>query len=214
MPRSGPSQSEVHKIHAAVVMQAFDLEHPDSSILDTDIVVVSYTRLAYTMESSFVAGNLRQCDHVKEIGLLASALSKNTSVTSGALEPVPEPCGVERAATARDLLDPGVVRKKRARVVSMGPRTVTCDDGSSWLIPQAVSCDERKTSLGGYRRRLILTFELPTGSCQVNGKTIGRALQFWNQSPDITINKRNILALRSGDCFGFLVVSAYSRSCR
>lgn len=144
----------MHKIVAACIVQAFDLEHPCSGVLDTDIVLVRYTRRAYVMESSFLADELRQCDRVKDVGLLESALSKNTSATLETLEPAPEACDIESAATARDLLDPGVVTEKTAREVPVGPRTVKCDDGTSWILPQAISCQERKIFQGGYRRRL------------------------------------------------------------
>lgn len=211
MPKSGPSQSKVHKIHAAWVMRAFDLEHLDSGILDTDMVLVRYTRRAYIMESSFLAGELRQCDRANEIGLLATALSKNTSVTSGTLEPVPEACDVEGPATARDLLHPGVVRAKRTRVLPVGPRTITCDDGSSWLPPATITCTERKFVQGACRR-LKVFIELAKGSCQVNGRTIRRSITMQSQSPDITISKRNILAMRSVGCWVRYIV-AFAGGC-
>eukprot|EP00752_Nemacystus_decipiens_P012369 g10964.t1 len=190
--KSGPSQSKIHKIHAAYVMQAFDVEHPNASILDTDVVLVRHKRRAYVMESSFLAGDLRQCDRLKEFNLLASALSRNTPVMSGALEPAPEVCEVENAATARDLLDPGVMRAKRARVVSIGPRTVTCDDGTCWKLPAGVYCLERN-----FHRRLVFRVFMTKGSCEVNGRTIRRTVKVSYQSSDVAVSKRNILALRA-----------------
>ncbi|CBJ26966.1 expressed unknown protein [Ectocarpus siliculosus] len=201
MPMSGPAQATVHKIIAASIMQMFDLEHPDFGILDTDEVAVSFKRHVYVKESSFQAGELRQVNRTSELNLLATSLRQNGSVTSGVLELAPSSLessisSVETAAMARKLLGSSVAKPNRTDIGVKGPRTVTCDDGTSWLLPPHISFCRESTFLSGNHQPLMLKILLKKGSCQVNGRTIVRR--------DVSvrhlcehINKQTVLALRA-----------------
>lgn len=198
MPISGPSQNEIHIIAAARIMEKFDLEHPDSGILDTDIVTVKSKRHIYTRESTFLASELRQLDIHVELNSLMASLSQDKTVMSTTLDPAPESstCETGRAATERALLHAGVVEKKRKNLRSKGPRTVTCDDGTSWLLPIGVYYTERTKSQIPYKTlSLQISVGSSAGSCQVNGREVRRAVTLGHTRPGI--NKRTILAMRS-----------------
>ncbi|CAM9125939.1 unnamed protein product [Ectocarpus fasciculatus] len=200
MPMSGPAIATVHKIIAASIMQAFDLEHPDSGILDTGEVAVRFKRHVYVKESSFQAGELRQLNISSELSRLAASLWQNESVTSGVLELTPctlEPSTsrVETAAMARKLLGSSVAKPNKTGN-GVGPRIATCDDGTSWVLPAFVyfSCDRKYRS--GEHQALMLRVRLKKGTCQVNGRTIfgqGVFIQHLGEH----INKQTILALRA-----------------
>ncbi|CAM9155519.1 unnamed protein product [Ectocarpus sp. 4 AP-2014] len=201
MPMSGPAQATVHKIIAASIMQMFDLEHPDFGILDKDEVAVSFKRHVYVKISSFQAGELRQVNRTSELNFLATFLRQNESVTSGVLELAPSPLessigGVETAAMARNLLGSRVAKPNRTDIGVKRPRTVTCDDGTSWLLPPHISICRESTYLSGNHQPLMLKILLKKGSCQVNGRTIVRR--------DVSvrhlcerINKQTVLAFRA-----------------
>ena len=191
MPTSGPSQTKIHKISAAHIMKAFDREHPDNGILDTDTVNVLSRRYVCVRESSFLAGELRQLNRHNELVLLVASLSKDKKVLSSKLDPAPiapRESTPESAAAARAVLDAGVVETKRLRLRSKGPRSVVCNDGTSWLLPWGVICEEKD----GRWRRLLVKFLI--SSCQVNGRSVGRAVAIRHAATEI--NKHVILALR------------------
>ncbi|CAN0526745.1 unnamed protein product, partial [Ectocarpus sp. 12 AP-2014] len=179
----------------------FDLEHPDFGILDTDEVAVSFKRHVYVKESSFQAGELRQVNRTSELNLLATSLRQNGSVTSGVLDLAPSPLepsisSVETAAMARKLLGSRLAKPNRTSVGVKRPRTVTCDDGTSWLLPPHISFCRESKFLSGNHQPLMLKILLKKGSCEVNGRTIVRR--------DVSvrhlcehINKQTVLALRA-----------------
>lgn len=193
MPISGPARATVHKIIAGSIMQTFDLEHPDFGILDTDEVAVSFKRHVYVKESSFQAGELRQLDEKTELSLLAASLWQDESVTSGVLELAPsrvEPStsSVETAAMARKLLVSSVAKPNSTNTDLKGPRTATCEDGTSWLLPAYVYFIRKNM--------LLLTIRLDKGTCQVNDRTIVRRDVVVRHRGE-HVNKQTILALRS-----------------
>ncbi len=182
----------MHKIAAAQIMEAFDREHPDSGILDTDTVNVLSRRYVSVRESSYLAGELRQIDRHSELNLLLASLLQDETVTSSKLDPAPiapRESKPESAATARSMLDAGVVEKKRRRLRPEGGRSVPCNDGTSWLLPWGVYYWENPSRSS---RRLLMKSAI--GSCQVNGRSVGRAVMI--QHAVTEINKRVVLALR------------------
>ncbi|CAM9125862.1 unnamed protein product [Ectocarpus fasciculatus] len=201
MPMSGTAHATVHKIIAASIMQAFDLEYPDSGILDTDEVAVSFKRHLYVKESSFQAGELRQLNRICELSILAASLWQNGSVTSGVLELAPstlEPSAssVKTAAMVRKLLGASVVKPNRTDTGVKGPRTVACDDGTSWLLPAHVYFYPDSKYWSGKHQALMLKILLKRGTCQVNDRTIVRRdvnVQHLSEH----VNKQTTLALRA-----------------
>ncbi|CAM9504799.1 unnamed protein product [Pylaiella littoralis] len=192
MPVSGPSQNKMNIIAAARIMERFDLEHPDSGILDTDVVTVSSKRHIYVRKSTFLASELRQLDTRVELTSLMASLLQDTAVISTTLDPAPVRTTYESAATARALLDAGVVKKKRTPLRSKGPRIVTCDDGTSWLLPTGVCFIERVKGQLTYKYLLL---GVHVGLCQVNGRYVRQDVKIMHARA--SINKRTILALRA-----------------
>ncbi|CAN0117686.1 unnamed protein product [Ectocarpus fasciculatus] len=202
MPMSGPALATVHKIIAASIMQAFDLEYPDSGILDTGEVAVSFKRHLFVKESSFQAGELRQLNISSELSLLAASLWQDGSVTSGVLELAPSPLepstsSVETAAMASKLLGSSVAKPSKTGKGLEGPRTVTCDDGTSWVLPAFVyfpRVSRVRNHLPG--NALQLRVKLRKGTCQVNDRTIVRRVVEVQHLSE-PVNKQTILALRA-----------------
>lgn len=202
-PTSGAAQLQVHKVAAAYIMRAFDLEHPNSGILDADEVAVGYKRHVYRMESTFVAGELREIDRNAELTIMAHRLFHDPRVMSGTLEPAPVPSGpdtngiLETPSEARKLLGAGVIeaKKSRTKASSVGGRVVKVDDGTSWKLPWGIYHVVHAGNKGGPLGVLRMLISLYKGTCLVNGMPVAKRVAVRVERSDI--NKRTVLALRS-----------------
>ena len=198
IPLSGPNHLLVHQVVASVILRAFDLEYPDSGILDTDTVAVRYRRHVYWRKSSFLAGDLRQLDPTAELLRMVVSFLADPAVVSGALErtPTAPPASacLETAATARSLLNTVVVGAKKTPIKPEGRRVVRCEDGASWALPWGIYSVDPRRGRPTDRLKLRMRILLSTGSCQVNGRAIGRSVSVRQERAEVS--KRSVLALR------------------
>lgn len=198
MPLSGPNSSQVHQVVASLILRTFDLEHPGSGILDADTVSIGCKRHVYRRQSSFLAGDLRKLDPLAELSLMVVTFLADPAVVSGALDraPTAPPASacLETVATARDLLSAGVVEPKKNRIKREGRRAVRGEGGSSWALPWGIYLVDPLRGVPGDRPKLRMLVLLSKGSCQVNGKVVGRSVSVRHEIAEES--KRSVLALR------------------
>ena len=198
MPLSGPNSSQVHQVVASLILRSFDLGHPGSGILDSDTVSVRCKRHVYRRQSNFLAGDLRQLDPPAELSLMVNSFLADPAVVSGGLDRAqtasPSSACLETVATARGLLSAGVVAPRKNRIKSEGRRAVRGEDGISWALPWGIYLVDLPRGAPGDRLKLRMLVLLSKGSCQVNGKVIGRSVSVRHESAEVS--KRSVLALR------------------
>ncbi|CAM9583843.1 unnamed protein product [Laminaria digitata] len=199
MPFSGPNQFQVHQVIASLILRAFDLEHPGSGILDTDTVSTRYMRHVYMRQSSFLAGDLRQLDPFAELSRMVTKFLADPAITSGDLDraPTAPPASacLETAATARGLLIAADVAPRKSTNKAEGRRAVRDEDGSSWALPWGIYLWDPRRGRATDRLKLRMLVLLSKGSCQVNGKAIGRSVRVRQERAEVS--KRSVLALRA-----------------
>lgn len=198
MPLSGPDQVHVHKVVASLILRAFDLEHPGAGILEADTVSVRYKRHVHWRQSSFLAGDLRQVNPTAELSSIFVSSLADPAVVSGDLDltPTAPPAStwLEPSAIARDLLDAGVVAPRRDRIETVGRRVLRCEDETSWVLPWGIYLVDPRRGEHTDRLKLRMRIILSSGSCQVNGKALGKSVTVRQERAEVS--KRSVLALR------------------
>lgn len=82
----GDERNQVHKVVAALILRSFDLEHPESDILDEAVVSIRIARHGYVKETAYVAGDLRTINRHTELTIMTERFLQDPTVMSGTLE--------------------------------------------------------------------------------------------------------------------------------
>lgn len=82
----GDKRNQVHKVVAALILHAFDLEHPESDILDEAVVSIQIARHGYVKDTAYVAGDLRTVNRHNEMTIMTERFLQDPTVMSGTLE--------------------------------------------------------------------------------------------------------------------------------